>query len=293
MDDLSDLSALLIGAPDLVQLGLWLGLAFSLGLVHAFDADHVMALSVFATDDPAEAAPDAPSDPVADGAADQATDRASGAAARERGARHGMRAGLRWSLGHGLVVLLAGLGLFVLGVSLPPAWTAVAERVVGVVMVGLGLSVFARLSRRQAHVHFHAHDGLRPHAHWHTHRDGPDFRHADSHGSERPGRAPRTCHDEDHRHAHTPSLVGALHGLAGSAPILALLPAAARSPGLGLAYLTLFGVGVAFAMAIVSGALGHLTARLAKRGTTRALTGIRAASGVGSIAIGVWLGWGG
>ena len=61
----------------------WFGVAFALGLVHALDADHVMAVSVFAT--------------------------------RGHGTAQGVRAGLRWSLGHGLVLLAAGLVLVAFG----------------------------------------------------------------------------------------------------------------------------------------------------------------------------------
>jgi nickel/cobalt transporter (NicO) family protein len=230
----------------LAQSGVWLAVAFVLGLVHAFDADHVMALSVLATG--------------------------------ERGAAKGAQAGLRWSAGHGLVLLVAGLGLFGLGRALPTELTLIAERGVGFVMVGLGLSVWIQLVRRSQrrpfHVHFHAHDGIKPHAHWHDH-------------------AASEVHPEAHRHyhEHAASMVGALHGFAGSAPILALLPAAARSPMLGLAYLVVFGLGVALAMVLVSGAFGHLAGRLSGRRQSAAMATLRALSATGSIAIGVWLSW--
>ena len=230
--------------PELAGEGAWLVLALLLGLVHAFDADHVMALSVLASD------PD-----------------------RRRG---GTRTGLRWSVGHGAVLLGAGAMLFLFGWALPAAGQALAERAVGVVMVGLGLGVFWRPSRRDAHLHFHHHDGLPPHAHWHAH----------------PARSPHPA-PEAHQHEHTASLVGALHGLAGSAPVLALLPASARSPLTGLAYLLLFSLGVGLAMALASGLLGSLVSRLARRQQLRVLQGLRAASGLGSIAIGGWLSLGG
>jgi cytochrome c biogenesis protein CcdA len=84
-------------------------------------------------------------------------------------------------------------------------------------------------------------------------------------------------------------MVGALHGLAGSAPILAVLPVAARSPLLGLAYLLIFALGVALAMAAVSGLLGHLTGGLSRRRHATGLRALRAFSGAGSMALGLWL----
>lgn len=220
--------------------GIWLCLAFLLGLVHAFDADHVMALSVLSTD--------------------------------ERPGRGGARAGLRWALGHGVMLLGCGAAMLLLGRSLPPAWGVLAERGVGAVMIGLGISVWIGILRRRSHLHFHAHDGSRPHAHWHSHVPNHDD--------------PAPSH---HQHEHVASMVGALHGLAGVAPILALLPAAARSPGLGIAYLAVFGIGVALAMAGVSGLLGQLAEGLSRRAHARGLVVLRASSATGSVAIGTWL----
>ena len=218
----------------------WLGLGFALGLVHAFDADHVLALSVFSS--------------------------------RGEGASHGIRAGIRWAIGHGLVLVAVGAGLLLLGQNLSPAFTSTAEMGVGFVMIGLGAWVLVEIFRQRGHLHFHEHGQLPPHAHWHRHeRDHP---HPQRH---------------EHQHEHAPLFVGGLHGLAGSAPILAVLPAAARSPMLGLAYLVLFAIGVSVAMAVVSGLLGHLSGRFSRRGNRRSLLSLRAASASGSILLGLWM----
>ena len=86
-------------------------------------------------------------------------------------------------------------------------------------------------------------------------------------------------------------MVGALHGLAGSAAILALLPMTLRSPLLGLAYLVLFGVGVAVAMAFVSGLLGHFAGRLSRSTQSKGLQALRGTTALGSISLGLWLSW--
>lgn len=227
----------------------WLAMAFVLGLVHAFDADHVMALSVFAT--------------------------------RKEGGREGLRAGLRWATGHGLVLLCVGLALLLLGRSLPPAIAIATERLVGIAMIVLGLMVWIDLARRRSHLHFHAHDDLLPHAHWHMHDDdGRDRGVGHSAGHD---------HDDGHGHDHGALMVGALHGLAGSAPILAVLPAAARSPLLGLAYLVIFALGVALAMAIVSGLIGKFAARLSRRAQSGGISLLRGCCASGSIVLGAWL----
>jgi cytochrome c biogenesis protein CcdA len=61
--------------------------------------------------------------------------------------------------------------------------------------------------------------------------------------------------------AHTPTMVGMLHGLAGSAPALALVPlvsqgAASEQLGLAAAYLIVFSLGVLLAMALFGLGLG-------------------------------------
>lgn len=238
----------------LLGVAAWLLLAFLLGLVHAFDADHVMAMSVFAT--------------------------------RRRTARSGAGAGLRWAAGHGLVLLAAGVLLLVLGRSLPEAVARVSEHVIGWLMVGLGIHVWVDLARKRGHLHFHEHDGLPSHAHWHTHSDrmSPGI----DRGCEDPEGAGHD-HSQDHRHEHAPLLVGALHGLAGSAPILAILPAAARSPLLGIGYLLLFTGGMALAMGVVSGLMGHLAGRLWLEGRSGGLSVLRGLCATGSIGVGVWL----
>ena len=231
----------------------WLALAFGLGLIHAFDADHVMALSVFAT--------------------------------RGRSAAEGARAGLRWSAGHGLVLLVAGLLLLGLGRALPASLSGFADRAVGLVMIGLGVFVWIELARRRAHLHFPTHDGLPPHAHWHDHEQARAAARAATHAATHfPGHA-----RAEHRHEHGAMFVGALHGLAGSAPILAVLPVARSSPALAFAYLVLFGIGVAVAMVGVSGLIGHVAGRLSSQGAGRGLSWLRAVGAGGSVALGAWL----
>lgn len=226
-----------------------LAIAFGLGIVHAFDADHVTAVSVLAT--------------------------------RGDGAGAGMRAGLRWSVGHGVALLLAGTGVLALGHVLPDAWSRIAERAVGLAMIGLGVYVAREVVRPRGHLHLHAHDGLLPHAHWHAHWHG----HVESHAP--PVTRPR------HGHDHGALFVGALHGLAGVAPVLVWLPMAQVSLAMAATALVLFGAGVALAMAIVSGFVGHVAGRLAV-GSPRAAseTGLRGLRGVGavcSMGVGAWL----
>jgi len=185
-------------------------LAFGLGMLHALDADHVMAVT--------------------------------GLAAQRPGLRQSLRFCSRWAIGHGLALLFIGGAVLLLGMAIPATLSAIAESLVGLVLIAIGLWVIVDLYRRRAHLHFHHHDDLPRHAHWHTHHPVKD--HA----------------RDSHQHTHRAVMVGLLHGTAGSAPLLALLPLTAmgESPWLGMAYLLLFGLGVLLAMFIFGGMLGSV-----------------------------------
>ena len=84
-------------------------------------------------------------------------------------------------------------------------------------------------------------------------------------------------------------MVGALHGMAGSAPLLLLLPLGQmNSPLQGISYLIFFCLGVVVAMLLFGGVLGLIFLRFAKAGA-RWVNGLRAVAGAGSIAYGGYL----
>jgi high-affinity nickel-transport protein len=85
--------------------------------------------------------------------------------------------------------------------------------------------------------------------------------------------------------ARRPLLVGAVHGLAGSGALTALVLATLPSTAAQLAYVGLFGLGSTFGMAALSGVLGWPLARLgAGHWVAR---GISAAVGLVSMALGL------
>ncbi|WP_455197921.1 HoxN/HupN/NixA family nickel/cobalt transporter [Kaarinaea lacus] len=217
-----------------------LSLAFGLGLIHALDADHIMAVS--------------------------------GLSARRPRLKDCLQFGLRWAVGHGLSLLLIGGSVLLLGMAIPESLSHVAELMVGVVLIGIGLWVIRDLVSRRAHIHFHEHDGIPHHAHWHVHDE----------------RSNHAAHNkQSHRHEHSAVMVGVLHGTAGSAPLLALIPLAklGGSPWLGMGYLLLFGVGVIVSMLTFSGLLG-VTFRWLSRWGNRTVVFIRSGVAISSISFG-------
>jgi|TARA_B110000438_G_C15549644_1_gene536340 hypothetical protein len=55
---------------------------------------------------------------------------------------------LRWALGHGLILLMVGIGALSFGMALPGKMSRLAKSGVGFVLIGIGLWTFWDLSRK-------------------------------------------------------------------------------------------------------------------------------------------------
>lgn len=121
-----------------------LGLGFVLGLKHAFDSDHLIAVSTIVT--------------------------------RERSIWHSLRVGLSWGVGHTLTLLIVGLVVLSLKLQIPTPVEQSLECLVGAVLVGLGMITLYDYWRKKVHVHRHMHDDA-VHLHFHTHADSSDHQH--------------------------------------------------------------------------------------------------------------------
>lgn len=178
--------------------------------------------------------------------------------------------GIRWGLGHAGAVLVFGALLAWSGLRLPDSAHGWAEVAVGVTLIGLGLWALraaGRLhvhdpERHGGHTHLHAHPpGVHPHAHHHV--------------------------DPERRHRHLAAAVGAVHGLAGTAPVAALIPVTLLpNPWAALGYLVAFGVGTIVGMGCYA-ALAAIAVGRAARSVVlaRALARVTAAA---SLGVGAW-----
>ena len=179
------------------------------------------------------------------------------------------RAGVRWGLGHSAGVTLIGLAAVLLRgrleLALVEAW---GERLVGVMLVVLGAWGVRRAAGLHAHVH--AHDG-----HEHTHL----------HAHPAPRHDPEAAH-----HGHAAFVAGTLHGVAGTAHVLGVLPALALpGPLASLSYLLAFALGTIVAMGTFAALVGEGSARVAVG--SEQLRGIAVAAGLLTVAVGLgWLG---
>ncbi|MDE2717813.1 MAG: hypothetical protein OXI33_12500, partial [Chloroflexota bacterium] len=112
-------------------------LGFLLGLKHATDADHVVAVSTIVTE--------------------------------QRNIWRGLWIGASWGAGHSTPLLILGLIILVLKDVVLGQYEAVApflEFGVGIMLVYLGASVVWNIWRGKVHIHQHTHDA--PHVHIHA-----------------------------------------------------------------------------------------------------------------------------
>ncbi len=190
------------------------------------------------------------------------------------GIRRSLLVGPCWGLGHAAALLAAGGVILVLRLSLPPALELWAEGVVAAMLVVLGLGAVVRSIRDwHVHAHRHVHDGVE-HLHFHAHRRGVAERHDHVH----PLRA-----------GIRPFLVGAVHGLAGTAGLsLLVLGAAPPSVAVGFAYLAALGLGALVGMLVLSTLL-TLPLSLLNRRYAPLRHRVQLAAGIGSLALGAWL----
>jgi len=182
--------------------------------------------------------------------------------------------GVRWGLGHSLGVVVVGLLALWLRDKLPvdllSSW---GDRIVGVVLFGIGIWALRRALKHNVHAHAHEHHGER-HVHIHVHPDHARHEEPQAH----------------QRHTHTAFAIGTLHGLAGSSHILGILPMLAMPTKVqAIAYLISFGAGTVLAMALFSWGMGLLATRCADN-SVKIYRGLMSACGVAAMVIGcVWL----
>jgi ABC-type nickel/cobalt efflux system permease component RcnA len=227
------------------------GVGFVMGLRHALDPDHVVAVTTLAS--------------------------------QKAGVARTSLVGAFWGLGHATSLGLAGGAILALRLSVPSAVSDALESVVAVMLVILGVLALRRALRFSLHAHPHAHDGA-THVHFHAHR--PE----EARGLAPVADHARSGHDHPHplRGGLRPYLVGTVHGLAGSAALALLALGAAPTLGVGLAYLVVFAVGSIAGMLLLS-ALMSLPLVYVEARYARVHRAVQVAAGLASVAFGLYL----
>lgn len=187
---------------------------------------------------------------------------------RERNSARAAWLGVWWGLGHTLSLLLVGVALVVLRAEMPAAVSDLFECLVALMLITLGIRAILQAVRigPDGPMHVHRHGAL---VHTHTGTSGH-------------------LHIGSWTLARRPLFVGAIHGLAGSGALTALVLTTLPTTTARLSYMALFGLGSTVSMAALSGLLGWPLARL---GTHQAVVrGVTLL--VGFLSTGFGLYWG-
>lgn len=135
-------------------------LGFVIGMQHAFEADHLAAVSTLVS--------------------------------RKRGLAEMSRHGAIWGLGHTLALFAVSALVLFTPWALPERFGAGLELFVGLLLVALGGHLLWRLWRDRVHVHVHRHEEGEVHLHAHSHRDDPEPHAESSHDHQHPAHGFKT-----------------------------------------------------------------------------------------------------
>ncbi|HAI41581.1 MAG TPA: hypothetical protein DCM40_27440, partial [Maribacter sp.] len=190
--------------------------------------------------------------------------------------RKGWKIGLVWGIGHLLGMLLIGI-LFLLFKEVIPvdAISAYSEQLVAIVLIVVGLWAFYRIFKEK-----------KKHHHPHTHSDGETHIHTYTSSAE------SHTHKKKIKQNTLSSLgIGFLHGLAGVAHFILLLPVLAFDTKLeGIQYIIGFAIGTVLAMTVYALILGSIASYSKKANDPIFFKGIRFAGGLFAVVIGIyWL----
>jgi high-affinity nickel-transport protein len=238
-------------------------LGFFLGMRHATDPDHVIAVTTIV--------------------------------ARQKTPSGATAIGAAWGVGHTLTILVVGGGIILFGWVIPPRIGLSMEFSVGLMLIVLGIMNLTGLLRyfgarqvspRVVHQHTHPHshgDYVHTHAHSHDPEAHPH----------KPERTPLSWLDRHLSGLHLyqitrPLFVGIVHGLAGSAAVALLVLTTIRSPRWGVWYLLVFGLGTIVGMTLMTAAITLPFARSDDR-FARLGGSLRIASGVISLGFGLFV----
>ena len=206
-----------------------IALGFFLGMRHATDPDHVIAVTTIVS--------------------------------RQRKVSRAAMVGAFWGIGHTLTIFVVGTLIILFGVVIPARVGLSMELSVGFMLVILGVMNVAGFLRSVPSVERPEHaEPEFVHSHPHSHGD---YVHSHAHGHSPeahphpPDKTPLALMDRRFGKIWMyqqvrPLVVGIVHGLAGSAAVALLVLTTIRDPRWAIAYLLVFGVGTVAGMMLIT-----------------------------------------
>ncbi len=203
-------------------------LGFFLGMRHATDSDHVVAVTTIVS--------------------------------RQRHIGGAALTGVFWGIGHSITLLVVGGTVVLFGLVIPQRLGMGLEFCVALMLILLGwlnLRAFRRSVATAAsadqpvHEHIHQHGDY---VHRHPHQHGPE-QHGHSEKDTPTARLDRQFGRSHFYRMVRPMIVGIVHGLAGSAAVALLVLPIIRNPIWAMVYLLIFGVGTIAGMMLITAAI--------------------------------------
>ena len=237
-------------------------LGFFLGMRHATDPDHVIAVTTIVS--------------------------------RQRSVRQAALIGVLWGLGHTITIFVVGSAIILFGLVIPPRVGLTMEFSVGLMLILLGLLNLAGIMRwvtetltpaaHGGHAHAHGHGDY---IHSHRHHHEPE-KHGHSEDATPLGWMDRSFGRLGVYQLVRPLAVGIVHGLAGSAAVALLVLTTIKMPSLAVAYLLVFGLGTVAGMMLITAAIAVPFIYSDQR-FKRFNRGLGLVSGVVSLAFGLFI----
>ena len=242
-----------------------LTIGFLLGMRHATDPDHVIAVSTIVS--------------------------------RERSVVKAGLIGVLWGCGHTITIVAVGAAIILFDMAIPARVGLTMEFSVGLMLILLGVlnltGAMRWLTQKFSpshpkvtgdHAHLHEHNS-RMHLHWHSHGLAGEH-HGESVAPPARLRAPFAKLGVFH--TLRPLFVGIVHGLAGSAAVALLVLSTIRNPRWAVLYLLVFGLGTIAGMMLITAAIA-LPFSFAGYKFAWLNRGLITASGLVSLAFGLFI----
>ncbi len=235
-------------------------LGFFLGMRHATDPDHVIAVTTIVS--------------------------------RRQSIRQAALIGILWGVGHTITILIAGSAIILFGIVIPPRLGLSMELSVGLMLILLGVLNLSGIMRWITETFTPAQSGS------HSHTIGNSIvRHSHGHVPEQ--REHDVAKSQEHWMDRTfgqlgiyqvvrPLTVGLVHGLAGSAAVALLVLTTIRVPSLAVLYLLIFGIGTIAGMMLITTAIA-VPFKYSKTRFARLNHSLGLVSGIISVAFGVFI----
>jgi high-affinity nickel permease len=242
-----------------------IALGFFLGMRHATDPDHVIAVTTIVS--------------------------------RQRSIRHAAVIGALWGIGHTITILAVGSAIILFGLVIPPRVGLTMEFSVGLMLILLGVLNLSGMMRwitetltpaqlgQQAHAHPHGHGDY---VHSHPHGHGGPQKHGHAEDATPVGWMDRTFGRVGIYQVLRPLTVGIVHGLAGSAAVALLVLTTIRVASWAVLYLLVFGLGTIAGMMLITAAIA-LPFKFSETRFARLNRGLGLASGLISLGFGLFI----